>query len=86
VSVPGQIRYTVTGGPDGDLAAAAGRVARLRLPRVGSSGGTWRHLGVLRDGCADLETGGMSVEAVRLTWHRDSPAPSINEVVFAPRE
>ncbi|MCW2863599.1 MAG: Beta-N-acetylhexosaminidase [Actinoallomurus sp.] len=120
VSVPGQIGYTVTGGPDGDLAAAADgsldsaysasappaigdalvvtasapeRLERVRvLGTAGAAevevraGGTWRHIGVLREGCADLETGGMSVDAVRLAWHRDSPAPSINEVVFAPRE
>jgi hyaluronoglucosaminidase len=120
VSVPGQVAYTVTGGPAGDLAAAADgsldtaytasaapaagdalvvtpsaarRLARVRV--LGSAGtaavevrtgGTWRHIGVFRNGFADLPVGGDPVEAVRLTWESGSPAPSISEVVPVPAE
>jgi hyaluronoglucosaminidase len=120
VSVPGQVAYTVTGGPAGDLAAAADgsldtaytasaapaagdalvvtpsaarRLARVRV--LGSAGtaavevrtgGTWRHIGVFRNGFADLPAGGDPVEAVRLTWESGSPAPSISEVVPVPAE
>ncbi len=116
VAVPGQPTYTVTGGPAGDLAAAAdgsldSTYAATAAPSAGDAlvvtasdarpldrvrvlgaageagvqikaGGTWHHLGELRDGYADLPARGTVVEAVRLVWATGSPAPSIGEVVF----
>lgn len=116
VSVPGQIAYTVTGGPPGALAAAADgsldtsytastapsagdalvvtasaaqRLERVRvLGTAGAAGveirtgGTWHHIGDVRDGYADLGARGANVDAVRLTWSSGSPAPSISEIVF----
>ncbi|MGH3377473.1 MAG: discoidin domain-containing protein, partial [Actinoallomurus sp.] len=116
VSVPGQIGYTVTGGPAGDLAAAADGTldtsytaatapvdgdalvvtasAARPLDRVrvlgtaGSAGveirtgGTWRRIGSMADGYADLNARGADTDAVRLTWASGSPAPSVGEIVF----
>jgi hyaluronoglucosaminidase len=116
VNVLGEVRYTVTGSPPGDLGAAAdgsldpaytasaapsegdalvvtaSAARRLKRVRVlGSAGsaaveiradGTWRHIGDFRADHTELNAEGANADAVRLTWHIGSPAPSISEIVF----
>jgi hyaluronoglucosaminidase len=47
------------------------------------AGGAWQPIGSVDAEYAELDAGGVDVDAVRLTWAADAPAPQVAEIVLA---
>ena len=50
---------------------------------VRSPDGTWRSIGSVDAGYAELDSDGSPIDTVRLTWSAGAPAPQVAEIILS---